>query len=91
MLPLFHLADMGFLQQLWIILYLYLVKIFYIFPYLLLQLCFYSGGRKEDKTTTDEILSYDSTSDTWNVAGKTIEPRRYYGLGLHVDVSEVCP
>ena len=91
LLPLYHLSEMAYQQQLWIILYLFLVKIFYIFQYFSLQLYFYSGGLKDGSDVTDEILSYDSTSDSWDVAGQMTKPRRYHGLGLHIDVSEVCP
>ena len=90
MLQLSHLADVGFQQQLWIILYLFLVKMFYIFPYFSLQLYFYSGGYKKSGDT-NEILSYDSTSDSWDVAGQMTEPRLFHGLGLHIEVSKVCP
>ena len=94
LLPLYLLADLTYRQQLWIILYLFLVKIFYIFPYFPLQLYFYSGGKKDSEVrgqVTNEILSYDSTSDSWDVAGQMTKPRRDYVLGLHIDVSKVCP
>ena len=93
LLPLYLLANLTYQEQLWIILYLFLVKIFDIFPYFSLQLYFYSGGFNGINETKDinEILSYDSTSDSWDVAGQMTKPRRYYGLGLHIEVSKVCP
>ena len=91
LLPLSLLADMAYQQQLWIILYLFLVKIFHIFQYFSLQLYFYSGGHKDGSGDTNEILSYDSTSDSWDVAGQMTKPRHNHGLGLHIEVSKVCP
>ena len=90
LLPLYHLTDVVFQQQLWIILYLFLVKMFYIFLYFSLQLYFYSGGFNGSEDI-NKILSYDSTSDSWDVAGQMTKPRRYHGLGLHIEVSKVCP
>ena len=51
---------------------------------------FFLGGTAND-IDTNEILYYDSTADKWIPDGKMTEPKWSYGLGLVIDVSNVCP
>ena len=96
LLQLFHLAEMGYQQQLWIILYLFLVKRNSPFnsdvssqSTATLFIIVHLGGW--GNSYSSEILSYESTSDSWNVAGKLTKPRMLHGVSLLIDVSEVCP
>ena len=57
----------------------------------LLIIIIHSGGYVEGSAYSSEILSYESTSDSWNVAGKLTQPRMLHGVSLLIDVSEVCP
>ena len=49
----------------------------------------YSGGNTG--SYSDEILSYDPTSDSWNVISNMAVSRYHYGVSLICEVSTVCP
>ena len=44
-----------------------------------------------NETATANIISYDSTDDSWKDVGRMTVPRSYFAVGIIPHVDKICP
>ena len=49
------------------------------------------GEMEWNETATANIISYDSTDDSWKDVGRMTVPRSYFAVGIIPHVDKICP